>query len=193
MGSGFDSPDNNTNNSVLFNEARVCELIRNDFTTRHSRSPPCTRERTRLPAIDTTANRRDTGVNGGSKSHGPWGDAKQSKEQTQETIKFPRICKRWSPTPTNTHFFRRTDGENKNRLPSNLHKDIHTTRSNSTTGPTPNPILLPINFADTTQAAGEKRLHTKTKRLKDEIQTTNQGSVFPSVTYQDTLHMNNER
>ncbi|KAF7232335.1 hypothetical protein EG68_10823 [Paragonimus skrjabini miyazakii] len=168
MGGGFDSNRNNSRKLGPSNETCVYETIRTDFPLCHaqsaSREQPTT---TRLPEIRSPANKRDASLTATPKTHGPWGDAKETKDQVQEALRFPRICRKWSPPANSAPFFRLTDGETSLRLPSNVLKDTQNIRCSNTV-PTPNPILLPIDFMES-QNSGEKRLRTKGgKRAKSE-------------------------
>ncbi|KAF5398257.1 hypothetical protein PHET_08865 [Paragonimus heterotremus] len=168
MGSGFDPNINNSQNLSPSNETCIYETIGTDFPLCHaqsaSREQPTT---TRLPAIRSPANKRDGSLTATPKTHGPWGDSKETTDQAQEVLRFPRICRKWSPPANSAQFFRLTDGETSLRLPSTVLKDTQNIRC-SNTGHTPNPILLPINFMES-QNSGEKRLRTKGgKRAKNE-------------------------
>uniref|UniRef100_A0A183APL7 Breast cancer 1 n=1 Tax=Echinostoma caproni TaxID=27848 RepID=A0A183APL7_9TREM len=161
---------------------------------------------TKLPAIESTGTKRDANGQPLIKCQkAPWGDSKDNKEQPAETIHFPRICKRWSPTPGAGPKFRISDDDSRgscpglvintnntsydslNRLSSHVSKTSVISRQNRTPsasvikGPAPNPVLLPINFTDL-PGGSEKRVRVKTKRHKLNMGETEEGNNFPTFT-----------
>ncbi|KAF8561722.1 hypothetical protein P879_01635 [Paragonimus westermani] len=177
MGDGFDSTGNNSEKLGPLNETCLCET---DFPICHaqtaSREQPTT---TRLPAIRPPASEHDASLTVTPKTHGPWGDGKKTEDQAQETLRFPKIFRKWSPPSKSAQFFRLTDGKTSLRSPSGVLKDTQNIRC-AITGPTPNPILLPIDIMET-QTSDEKRLCMKGgKRTKSET-TQRSGPTFHSV------------
>ncbi|TPP59737.1 hypothetical protein FGIG_07165 [Fasciola gigantica] len=218
MGGGFEPSANTHNTASLLNEPCVCELIRPDYSTRRARScsHSISRSReqhsTKLPAIESTGTKRDANVQPMTKCEkSPWGDVKEGKVQSNETLRFPLICKRWSPTPNAGHIRRQSETDSRGSCPGLVVNSNNTnydsvsrvsshisTNSTTTTGtnrmnaaggtggggPTPNPLLLPINFTELASGS-EKRLRAKMKRLKSNSGDSNKSQRFPTLS---TLH-----
>ncbi|TGZ73385.1 hypothetical protein CRM22_001553 [Opisthorchis felineus] len=175
MGGAFESGADDQKKSTVITDICKCESTRAGFSIcpfhSSSNNRQCPRGQTaltRLPAIETAGNKRDGTGNNATKSHGPWGDAKDGKDQIQDMLRFPRICKKWSPPPSGTHFFHLPETD-ISRLPTHLPSDAHINRQ--TTGPTTNPILLPIGLKES-QTSIEKRMRQKSRKAKIDIQAS---------------------
>ncbi|KAA0183635.1 hypothetical protein FBUS_03313 [Fasciolopsis buskii] len=217
MGGGFETSTNAHNAASLLNEPCVCDLIRPDYSNRrarscsHSKSHSREQHGTKLPAIESTGTKRDANgqlMNKCQKS--PWGDVKEGKVQASETLRFPLICKRWSPIPNAGRIRRQSETDSRGNCPGLLGNSNNgnydpvsrvsshmganggstcgTSRtiggSGGSGGPTPNPLLLPINFTDMGDGS-EKRLRVKMKRIKSTSDDPDKDHAFPTLS---TLH-----